>query len=442
MPRVTRQLIPLALVIFLVAALVVRWLPTGTWRVAADRSYAQKTGSVFGPVPGDPTASPAASAVPIPPFSGAHAIWGATGRDDGGHIWFGVSDHGGEPPSAHLFEYDPASGRVTDRGNVVEQLRRLDLLRPGEGQMKIHSRIVQADDGYLYFASMDERDEKEDGSRLPTWGGHFWRLDPPDGPWEHLFAAPEPLIAAGGGGRYVYALGYFGHVVYQYDTKTASVRRTAVGSVGGHISRNLIVDSRGHVYVPRVRAASDPVPTVATGETADERFPTTLVELDAGLRELRETPLEFYGADPTFRSHGIIGFVSLADGSLVFATHRGYLYRIVPRDGQAADVTHVGWFHPQGPAYTPSLFTFSGERYLAGVGRVRGGDWEWLVYDLQTGQQTARPLDLAAAGLPSHNHLQLYGSVTRDDHGGFYVAGRGVVNDRRAPILLRLHVGD
>src|SRR5262245_11154499 len=92
-----------------------------------------------------------------PDFPGEYAIWGATGVDRSGHIFFGMTSNDTRGSgSAHLFELNPASDTFTDRGEVVAELERLQLRRPGETQMKIHSRIVQAIDGYQYFSSMDE----------------------------------------------------------------------------------------------------------------------------------------------------------------------------------------------------------------------------------------------------------------------------------------------
>jgi hypothetical protein len=87
-----------------------------------------------------------------PDFSGEYAIWGATGFDRSGHIFFGITsgDKSGSG-SAHLVELNPATDTFSDRGNVVNELSRLGLRRPNESQMKIHSRIVQAADGYRYF---------------------------------------------------------------------------------------------------------------------------------------------------------------------------------------------------------------------------------------------------------------------------------------------------
>src|SRR4029077_14421392 len=130
-------------------------------------------------------------------------------------------------------------------------LSRAGLLRVGEHQAKIHSKIVQGPDGWLYFASMDEEGEKDDGSALPKWGGHLWRLRLSTNRWEHLLSTPEALLAVGGGDRFIYALGYFDHVLYEFDTRTGEIRHVRVGAVDGHISRNVLVDYRGHVFVPR-----------------------------------------------------------------------------------------------------------------------------------------------------------------------------------------------
>ena len=49
---------------------------------------------VFDQAPANPYAAPDLNVIAIPPLPGASAIWGATGRDARGHIWFGVSASG------------------------------------------------------------------------------------------------------------------------------------------------------------------------------------------------------------------------------------------------------------------------------------------------------------------------------------------------------------
>ncbi len=352
----------------------------------------------------------------IPDFPGAHAIWGGTGRDDRGHIWIGGCAEGPPIPSAYVFEYDPFNAKMTLRGDIVSRLRQAGKYRDGEGQMKVHSKFVQADDGWLYFASMDEQGEHDDGSKLPIWGSHLWRLKPEEDRWEHLLATPEALIAVSGGGRWIYALGYFQHVLYQYDTATGKSNSIVVGSLDGHITRNFLSDLRGHVYVPRL--------TRTAAEDSDDKPPVvhvSLVEFGPDLKEINATPLiNYLGTTPT-ESHGIVGIAYLADGQMMFTTHAGELYHIEPRDGQPAAVGPLGWFHPQGSAYSASMFTLDGRRYLAGIVQHNGA-FEWVTYDLQTYHSKAEPFPLVNFGLVPGETL-LYGSLACDDAGACYIVG-------------------
>ena len=387
------------------------------------RSYEERTGSVFLLVPKSPLQAPSVRELRLPPFADATSVWGATGRDLRGRIWLGVSAQS-SGMSAHLFQYDPEADAWHDRGAVVVQLQAAGLYRQGEGQIKIHSKIIVADDGWLYFASTDEDGEHEDGTVLPRWGGHLWRLNPDNARWQHLLAVPEGLVAVSGVGRYVYALGYWGHVLYQYDTATGKTKRTVVGSVGGHVSRNFLADVNGHVYVPRV--------TMQRGGKAS----AALVEYDSDLQELVATPLHFYlGPQESAKdNHGIVGLAYLADGHLVFTTHRGHLYLIELQHGSPAKVTAIGWFHPKGETYTPSLFALDGHSLLAGVTQ-RGSRFEWVVFALQTRRATALPLDTKGM----HDVL-LYGSVSRDHAGRFYVGGWAAnQTGGQRPLVLQLN---
>jgi len=384
-------------------------------------SYEELTGSLFSPVGGDPLRAPSLRDLPLPTTPDATAVWGATGRDARGHIWVGVSATRAGM-SAHLLEFDPALKNWLDRGAVVEQLKRAGLFRSGEGQIKIHSKIVSGGDGWLYFASADEEGETEEGA-LPRWGGHLWRIDPQRAVWEHLFATPEGLIAVSGVGRYIYALGYWGHVLYQYDTMSGKHKRVVVGSIGAHVSRNFLADVRGHAYVPRVRLQADaPV--------------AELVEFDSDLRELAVTPLEFYfDRGPPGANHGITGFAYLRDGRVLFTTHRGHLYAIAPSSEGPARVNALGWLHPDGEAYAPSLFVWGGPSWIAGL-TFRNARYEWVTYELRTRVSRASPLDVRELRKPL-----LYGSVTRDNQGRAYLGGWAAKDARSSdqrPVVLQI----
>jgi hypothetical protein len=345
----------------------------------------------------------------------------------------------GPQASAHLLEYLPESGDMVDHGDVLTALGEAGVLREGEAQAKIHTRILQAPDGCLYFASLDEQGaDLVTGSSQPTWGGHLWRLHLPEYRWEHLASTPEALVAIAASGHWVYALGFFGHTLYQFDCETGLVRSVIVGVEKGHISRNLVSDAHGHAYVPRVRFERDLATRLLE---APGRYLATLVEYDEDLREVKETMLEHYTGSIPADSHGLTAAQPLVDGSIVVATAFGYLYRIIPSEAGAARVEPMGWFHPDGEKYVPALFTFAGRRYLVGLATgdrrnekaPRGFDW--VVNDLDTGVAAATRLTVAGPDAPWLGGALLYGSVTCDDQGRFYVAGW---TDRHRPLILRM----
>ena len=347
--------------------------------------------------------------IALPDFWGAYAIWGATGNDRQGRIWIGVTSND-EKSGAHLVQFDPVAHSVIDRGDVMAELERVRPRKPGERQMKIHSRIVEMPDGYLYFASMDESGENADGSKLPDWGGHLWRIGQGHR-WEHLALAREALIAVAGGGRYVYALGYFNHVVYQYDTRSGTVNAKTIGAAGGHVSRNFMADERGHVFVPRV---------VHEGTT----FKAYLVELDSALKEIGSHPLGDYFERGLDDSHGIVAVHSDGGGGWFFATGKGRLYQVERTATGPSRVLDRGWFHPAGSRYVASMFRDPKDGRLFGVASSSSyGDrrFEWITRAAD-GTTTIAPFRYGEADQFPAGAV-LYGSMTRDLAGRFYVGG-------------------
>ena len=376
--------------------------------------------------------APVVEEVDVPEIPGAWAIWGATGRDQRGHVWFGVTAHEVEAPSAHLFEYVPQTNKLIDRGDVVGQLKKAGILRQGEQQMKIHTKIYQVGD-WLYFASMDEKGEDEYNGVLPIFGGHLWRMRLSDNSWEHLLSTREALIALTVGGGKVYALGYWDHVLFQYDTETGKTRSVKVGALAGHVSRNILADGRGHVYVPRVTMGAGGQPAAA------------LVEYDASLKEIGQSPLRFYFNGPVRHSHGIIGRQPLPDGSIAFLTHNGYLSIVKPAKDGPASLENIGWFHPSGPQYAGSLFLDDTGRYLMGAVHGRWDEpYEWVAYDLKTGTHHVAPFRARRPEQLNLGRASLYGSETRDEAGGCYVVGtqpRGEMGAGSKPIVLKVVPG-
>jgi len=427
------------------------------------RNQQQRLGTMFSEYDGSQPASLKIRWIDLPDFEGTYAVWGGTGRDDAGNILLGVSTTWtpeAPQPSARLFRYSPAdTGKLELVGDIVGTLKNLGINREAhlpldavgrvldagsdgpttlckESQMKIHSKLVAMDDGWTYFASMDEWNENGDGSQLPYWGSHLWRCRSEDNRWEHLASVPEALIAVSGVGRYLFALGYYGHVVYCYDTATQSMIQHEVGSWRGHISRNIAATAQGHVFVPRVVDGGP-------NDKADASPKVQLVELDHKLEELGATPLEHYSATPNASSHGLTGVANLADETVAFTTADGFLYQIAPTGESAANVQAVDWFNPAGKAYCASLFCIDGQRYLCGVTSRKGyAGFEWVTYDLQTNTSQAQPFEIP--NVPDHGMKRIFlcGSNTRDDRGNFYVVGcyRTVKGNRQLPLCLQVSI--
>ena len=405
-------------------------------QTADTRSYADRAGTYYGDAPGgdvDIIVAIRELELPLPP--GANAIWGASGRDDQGHIWIGVSVE--DEPAAHLIEYIPEQDRFVDHGDPVTALKAIGRYQEGARQTKIHSKIIQGDDGYLYFSSMDEEGEKVMAGILPKWGSNLWRYSASESRWEHLFHAPEGLVAITGAGRWIYALGYWDHVLYQYDTRTGQVRHTRVGSVGGHVSRNIIADMNGHAYVPRIEYYDLPGSAEEGGGETSQLLVTSLIEYDQNLDMVDSFPLIHYaGKERPRRNHGITGISYLADHSIVFVTGTGYLYRIIPSQNGPARVEGLGWIHPAGESYTAALFPLDGHDWLLAVGKSRAPDksegtrYEVMIYNLRERKSRTIP-----AKIPGYRYLLLYGSNTRDNSGNNYLVGR---YDWHTPIIWQL----
>jgi hypothetical protein len=232
------------------------------------------------------------------------------------------------------------------------------------------------------------------------------------------------LIAVAGGGPYVYALGYFNNVVYQYDTRTGAVNAKTVGAAGGHVSRNFFADDRGYVFVPRVT------------RSGSGQLQASLVELDSRLQEVGSTPLGEYFERGLDNSHGIVAVHTDGASGWFFATGKGRLYQVTPNPAGPATVADKGWYHPAGPRYVASMFRDDANGTLYGVAMESnhgGRQFEWVIRPLN-GRGRAVPLLYGDQPFP-HAAL-LYGSMTRDDAGKVYVVG--TMNHK--PLVLQITV--
>ena len=359
----------------------------------------------------------------VPDSYGNTAIWGATGRDTQGRMYFGIAAERVENPSAKLLRYVPETQEFELLGLVNEKLEELGIRKQHpfpETQMKIHSKIVQAGDGKLYFSSQDENQEAGDGSSNALFGGRLFSLDPVSGQWECIHETPEGLIAVTGRGRYVVTQGYFGHVLYQYDTQQKKIRKEKLGTYKGHISRNIFMDRRGHVYGIRAGLADDKQ-TEGVYQVGTDRVRVSLVELDTEFQHVNEWPLSDYAPSGNADSHGITGFCEFNNGNIVFVTHTGALWQISLATGNA-ELERLGWMDPRGSAYCASLFAPYGDRYVGGFVTTKEG-YQWVVYDVRLKKSVILRLDSQSRRVLEIPHLLVYGCETLDNENRGYIVG-------------------
>lgn len=396
------------------------------------RPFDLKVGTKFTPLPQNPFQAPELEEIPIvlpPNVDNADAIWGAIGRDDEGNIYFGVSTHGiskklgNDSRTAYLYQYDPRTEKTILQSDVITELKRAGIYHEGVGQNKLHSKFYQANDGYIYFSSFDEAGEDEGIN--PTWGGHLWRKKPHALEWEHILSTEEALIAVNTNGRYVYTLGYWNHVLYQYDTQTSKIKRLVVGSVSTHISRNFIVDENGHVFVPFLK------------KNDYNEIEVSLNEYNPALKLVRSYPMPSYQAKKIKHHHGIIGYTSIENGDIYFTTADGGLYQLKLAPTSNQKLFYKGKMYEDTQAYIPSLFSYSGTDFILGASRIKNLGFNWIIHDITTSTTLITKINTIKWRI-----INTFGTLTKNDKGDFYIVGNQKVTGIKGyqPLLLKMRM--
>lgn len=79
------------------------------------------------------------------------------------------------------------------------------------------------------------------------------------------------------------------------------------------------------------------------------------------MNELTTHPLPDDGGTSESKSHGIVSFVTLRDGDLLFVTALGAMYRLHPDSTSASNLERLGWVRPDGSRYAACLICPDGE---------------------------------------------------------------------------------
>jgi hypothetical protein len=164
---------------------------------------------------------------------------------------------------------------MTDRGDVLAELRRSGLLREGEQQGLVLGPLVRGSDEHLYFAAVGDDGSWNDRRRAPHWGSQLWRLRLPERCWERIAHLPG-VVALAAYDQQLALLAEPGPVLARFDLQKGIHTAEQLAETSWRFEPGLWLDHRGHLFLRRAAAAA----------SGDGSGPLSLVELNSPLREL------------------------------------------------------------------------------------------------------------------------------------------------------------
>jgi hypothetical protein len=113
-----------------------------------ERSYEARIGTAFDTADSPPITGVAATEVELP-AEGGDSIWGALGVTGETDVWVGISGSGSGSKGGQLLSLTAVDNVARSRGSVVDQRSPDQSPEANQNQKKIHSRIREADDGFV-----------------------------------------------------------------------------------------------------------------------------------------------------------------------------------------------------------------------------------------------------------------------------------------------------
>ena len=316
---------------------------------------------------------------PLSSDHASHSIWGNMLRAADGDLYIAAGNH-------EVFGGDSWLYRLPQDGSSIEEclsVRAVIGARSASssvGEAKIHTRLQQSRDGWIYMATM------QGGiGHLTKWsqyahprqyeGGHLLRYHPSTGHAESLGipVAREGLqtMILDVDRELLYLVTWPKKEFVRYDLKTRTTRNfgviawspTTEDGVKQHYARDLFIDRSGRVY--------------CTNEEGNLAF------VAPGDDHITDTSFSIRAGD-SLRTH-----VQGADGTVYLCTSQGHLVAFDPAD---RSVTYLGPTTPELPVYTPNLALreeTSSLIYLAGShGTYAAGGMQLVEFNLNDSSYT------------------------------------------------------
>lgn len=341
----------------------------------------------------------------------------------------GVTDH---HDKVALFDYDVASGKMTNNGLISDMAH----LRDFQWQAKIHSKIIEGKDGYMYFSTDGGESREEYFMNHPAGygGGFFMKWHP----------VTKTLVNLGMGMQYesikdidldpetgkLYGVSYPQVHFLVYDPAKNSMKD--LGRLGSsHVPRVLFTDWWGNCYYVDWRQR-----LVKYQKDAD-----SLLFAKNSLPAFSGTPggkivtgITAYAKD---KKNNVIYLITYGAKIVAFYPEKNGIGKVVDLGGVADSSSKVESWGP----YVPNLnIGNNGKLYY-----IVGGHGNYVIenktvlieFDPKTRKHTI------IYQYPAEELSEATGSDTKDKEGNLYFAGRRDLdkNDHSAPFLIKFNPG-
>ncbi|WP_185716107.1 hypothetical protein [Larkinella knui] len=363
-------------------------------------------------------------------FPDAHSTWDDIGYSkQAGKVVVGVTNH---VDKVMLYAYDVTTGKMTNHGSLADR----GHLRPFQWQAKIHSKITEGKDGYMYFSTDGGESREEYFMEHPAGysGGLFMKWHPGTDGFVNLglglpYESVKDMDIDPVSGK-LFGISYPQVHFLVYDPAKNSLKD--LGRLGSsHVPRVLFTDWWGNCYYVDWRQR------LVKYQTAQD----TLLFARESLPAFEGTPGEkivtgitAYAKD---QKNNVIYAITYGAKILAFYPQKEGIGRVEDLGGVADSRSNI---KPWGP-YVPNLnIGDNGKLYY-----FVGGHGNFLIenrtvmmeFDPKTKKHTI------LYEYPVDQLSEATGSDTKDQFGNLYFAGRRELDslDHSEPFLIKFNPG-
>lgn len=366
--------------------------------------------------------------IEYPGFPDAHSTWNDIGFSHRyNRVVVGVTNHSDK---VKLFDYNVASGKMTNYGDISQ----LGNLRDFQWQGKIHSKIIEGKDGYMYFSTDGGESREEYLMEHPSGyaGGYFMKWHPKTKEYVNLgmgmqYESIKDIDLDTATGK-IYAISYPQVHFLVYDPVKNNLKD--FGRLGSsHVPRVLFTDWWGNCYYVDwrqrlVKYQSDKDSLVFAKESLPAFEGTPGGKIVTGITS--------YAKDP---KSNVIYLITYGAKIVAFYPQKEGIGKVVDLGGVADSTYPIQRWQP----YVPNLNIGDNGRLYYFV----GGHDNYIIKDktvlMEFDPQSRKHRLIFSFTTDEINEAT--GSDTKDKEGNLYFAGRKSLKgyDRSSPFLIKFN---